>query len=57
MAMKGTLINNRISLDNLYRMGEKQIKIGDWSNAAMNSKIVVAGKSISFRDEPVLAIK
>lgn len=57
ITMKGTLINNKISLQNLYRMGEKQIKIGDWSNAAINSKIVVAGKSVCFREEPVLTIK
>jgi len=54
--MKGTLINNRISLDNLYRLEEKMIQVGDWGCAAINRRLMVAGKEVVFRDEPLLMI-
>ncbi len=54
--MKGTLINNRMSLDNLYRLEEKMIQVGDWGSAAINRRLMVAGKEVVFRDEPLLMI-
>jgi hypothetical protein len=55
--MKGTLINNKISLDNLYRLEEKMIQIGDWGSVAINRKLIVADKEVVFRDEPTLLIQ
>lgn len=52
--MNGKIINNKISLDNLYRLEEKSIKIGDWGSSAVCRTIKVNGSDIIFRDVPVL---
>ena len=52
--MEGNLINNKISLDNLYRLQEKDIKIGDWGCAAVSRTIMVAGQMVNFKDQPIL---
>jgi hypothetical protein len=48
--MRGSLINNNISLDNLYRLEEKCIKIGDWGYSAMCRRLFVVGKQIALKD-------
>lgn len=54
MKMKGNVINNNLSLDNVYRLEEKCFKIGDWGCSAVQRRLLVAGEKTVFKDEPTL---
>lgn len=53
--IQGRAICNKIDLDNLFRLGEKDIRVGSWDSSALRRKIQIAGQHIELKDEPLLS--
>lgn len=43
MGIRGSAICNKITLDNLYKLEERDIRVGDWDTAAICRRINVNG--------------
>ena len=52
--IEGKVINNKICLDNVYRMQQKDIRISDWGSSSMRNVSGVSQQSIVTYHESIL---